>query len=653
MKTVVGRSLLVAFLVAATACSNGRPFTGDDGGAEGGGHAGASGASGGHGGSGGTAGRGGSGGGSGSIGTGGAASGGKGGTGGAASGGAGGTAPQGGSAGTGTGGSGTGGSATGGSGSGGSGSGGMGTGGTGSGGSGTGGAPMCETGKTHLCAGACVSNTSTSSCGTSSCQACTPPAGGTATCDGSACGFTCGGSTPKQCAAAGICIAAGGCCTNTDCPTNAGGQTGTCDTAMHSCNYSCTGSTNSCTVGSTTTCIPSTGCCTNSDCKTACTSCDTTSHTCVAVKNGNDPNGRCAGTCDSAGTCKSKQGQTCTTVAAGCISGTSCVDGYCCNNSCTGGCMACDVVGKEGTCSPISAHEAPHGSRSGCASDGSSCGGYCDGAGSCAFPTGSCGGSMCTGTGTYTPAPACNGAGKCVTASSQSCGNFSCNGATSCNTTCSSPAQCVANAVCAGSICTKCPSGQTVCGNACYTTSSDPNHCGAACNACSGSTPSCVNGSCTCRQSSPGNLVKNAGIGGSLSQWNPDGGAAYSTADVESCSGSGSISLSNLGANVHQCVTGGINTGFPYVFGFVYQDPQGGQGFCDLSTFSDTACATSDGAVSGATVLVQGNGDSWVPGSFAFSTGGNTHSIQIHCSAAAGGGVYDDFYISPASNPSY
>ena len=61
--------------------------------------------------------------------------------------------------------------------------------------------PVCQ-GKTHPCAGTCADNTSVATCGTL-CDPCTPPAGGTATCDGTACDFTCGGATPKKCANGG------------------------------------------------------------------------------------------------------------------------------------------------------------------------------------------------------------------------------------------------------------------------------------------------------------------------------------------------------------------------------------------------------------------------------------------------------------------
>ena len=42
----------------------------------------------------------------------------------------------------------------------------------------------------HICNGACVSNSSPATCGTA-CTPCQPPANATATCDGTACGFTC------------------------------------------------------------------------------------------------------------------------------------------------------------------------------------------------------------------------------------------------------------------------------------------------------------------------------------------------------------------------------------------------------------------------------------------------------------------------------
>src|SRR5438874_8262307 len=93
-----------------------------------------------------------------------------------------------------------------------------------------------------------------------------------------------------------------------------------------------------------------------------------------------------------------------------CVNG-SCADGVCCNQACNGQCQACDVAGSVGQCTPVSG--APHlngGARAACASDGSTCGGSCDGSNiaACAYPTAQCRGASC-GSGTATASASCDG----------------------------------------------------------------------------------------------------------------------------------------------------------------------------------------------------------------------------------------------------
>jgi hypothetical protein len=218
----------------------------------------------------------------------------------------------------------------------------------------------------------------------------------------------------------------------------------------------CPGTQQACTAGGVTTCIAAGACCTNSDCAGLCKMCNA-SHACVAATGQDDPNGRCVGTCDGIGTCKSKQGQTCQTVAAGCVGGTTCSpDGVCCDTACGASCMACDLAGFVGTCKPVLSGN-PHGSgtRTSCGTD-PTCGGTCAGKadGTCSYPTKVCG-----------PAASCSGTDKALAQSS--CGNGTCPAQTaitctagfacaagSCNTTCTTSADCQTGYNCASQKCT-------------------------------------------------------------------------------------------------------------------------------------------------------------------------------------------------------
>ena len=411
----------------------------------------------------------------------------------------------------------------------------------------------------------------------------------------------------------------------------------------------------SCTTAGTTICIAMNGCCTSTDCTGTCMSCDSTTHTCVAAKSMDDPNGRCAGTCDATGACKSKQGQTCNTVAAGCVSGTTCSpDGYCCNSACTGSCVACDVAGMQGICTNIAKGAMPHGNRSACTSDGSSCGGSCDGAGACSYPTGSCGTATCGGNGpyTYTPASTCNGAGKCVGQTPQSCGAYTCNGTTSCNTSCQSQSQCLSGDVCTGNMCQGCSGGKAACGNSC----------------CSGATPACVGGqckecatksdctsqnywdcgsnnTCICHPKSVTNLLLNPGFDTDLSSWLDyvSNSKTWSSTDSEGCKRSGSLAMVNGEDAVTQCVP--ASGGVPYNVGFQFKQAIGGQFRCFVTFYEGTGCASVSQIGDSTTLDSSSGGPNWIPLATVVTAPAGSGSMQIQC-GSGGTANLDEFYIN-------
>ena len=112
-----------------------------------------------------------------------------------------------------------------------------------------------------------------------------------------------------------------------------------------------------------------------------------------------------------------------------CKSG-KCVDGVCCNTACTGTCQACNVSGKQGTCTPYASGTDPDSECLGKANSGTACAGTCDGKSACTYPTAttSCGNPMCAAGKQTTYG--CGGDGSC-TPKQTSCGQYIC-GATAC-----------------------------------------------------------------------------------------------------------------------------------------------------------------------------------------------------------------------------
>jgi hypothetical protein len=289
----------------------------------------------------------------------------------------------------------------------------------------------------------------------------------------------------------------GGCCSNADCPLNTpvcnganqcigctadpdctGRPMTACKTSTGACvqctqKSHCGGTTSSCDT-TTNQCV---GCTNRNDCLGTCQTCSNGS--CVPVKNADDP-GKCAGTCDNAGECKAKQGQKCTDVTGGCISGSTCADGYCCNRACSGTCEACDVDSKQGTCTVISAGSQPrHGT---CANTGAgvantACAGSCQGKsdGSCSYaPTSTaCGSAGCNPSGQSQAAGTCNGTGLCSMPA---------------------PISCKTGGTCSAGGCS-CPASlPNECGNACVDIKTDNKNCGACSHDCLGGT--CLGGLC-------------------------------------------------------------------------------------------------------------------------------------------------------------
>jgi len=169
------------------------------------------------------------------------------------------------------------------------------------------------------------------------------------------------------------------------------------------------------------------------------------------------PSGSACVKTTSGAECRKRLGVACTT-GDECGSGI-CADGVCCTASCGGQCEACDIAGKEGTCSPV--RGAPHGTRTACSSDdpSSACAARaCDGTetASCAGHVGSnveCRASSCKD-GVETPRAGCDGEGKCIAAAPKPCGGYQCNATGgACRTECTSASDCAAGYVCRKGAC--------------------------------------------------------------------------------------------------------------------------------------------------------------------------------------------------------
>jgi MYXO-CTERM domain-containing protein len=321
--------------------------------------------------------------------------------------------------------------------------------------------------------------------------------------DGVCCDTACGG----QCQACNVTGKVGTCSPVTGNPV--GGRPA-CATDGTSCGGTCNGTT-------TATCTYPTSSCRNASCsggtQTAAASCDGQGHCPAPVTKACTPyvcganacktscggDGDCvSGDWCNGGTCQARaqNGAACTN-ADGCVSG-NCVDGVCCDTGCGGQCQACNLPGSAGKCSPVTGN--PVGGRPACATDGSSCGGACNGTNTaaCTYPTSQCRGASCAN-GTQTAAASCDGQGHCPAPVTTACTPYVC-GTNACKSSCATDTDCIGGDWCSGGVCTpratnggactaadQCSSGNCVDGVCCDTA------CGGQCQACnvSGSVGTC------------------------------------------------------------------------------------------------------------------------------------------------------------------
>jgi len=378
------------------------------------------------------------------------------------------------------------------------------------------------------------------------------------------------------------------------------------------------------------------------------------------------PTATCCGGCSgntpicSNGICVAKTiGDTCSTPAECATS--VCADGVCCNVACNGQCESCAMASTKGTCVPVTNPRTP------CTSDGTVCGGVCDGT--------AANRKACVYAGANT---LCGQAAQCNSATNQASTAAVCSGGGVCNpatTTSCAPYRCRTDGLptCA----TSCPSGQSLCGGTtCVDILGSASHCGGACTACAIATPWCSSGACVqcvtggncpssfgqgavcseshvcqCRLPDVGNVVQNPGFDQSTSGWTLlNTLATFDGAnDADSCSGSGSIRVTvdpntaNFGS-FSQCATVVPDT--PYYFGYHYVQAQSNGVECDVRFFSGTTCSGSPLSVSVFQSISYTVG-SWLTNQGSLTSPTTAGSATIFCQLGGiGPAWFDQIYLN-------
>lgn len=370
------------------------------------------------------------------------------------------------------------------------------------------------------------------------------------------------------------------------------------------------------------------GTCCNTACTTGCYACTNaltgvSDGTCAPVKGGTDPKNSCKddgaptclqnGLCDGAGACQKYPVSTgCTpepcTTSAQCAKG-YCVDGICCNSSCTGMCQACSAAkkgyGADGMCEPIKDGTDPEnecaamGTGAICTGDG-----VCNGSGACRASTSGtiCAIAACVGNVANQEAT-CNPSGFCTPKGSTSCAPYACDTATAkCRTTCTGDGDCVAGTRCVSGACTAKANGAACTAS----TECTSGFCvdGLCCNAaCTGQCEACdvplSPGVCSIITGEPhGTRPKCAGAGDPTCGAKCDGTSRTSCRAPSSTTVCASSCLNATTASQRRCSGGTCSTSAssrscsPYVCDAL-------SGACKTACKADADCATGYSCVSG------------------------------------------------------
>ena len=207
--------------------------------------------------------------------------------------------------------------------------------------------------------------------------------------------------------------------------------------------------------------------------------------------------GRCNDTCDTTHPCESgfycgsdgachgskKLGTTCTTNTE-CAGGAPCVDGVCCESTCSGSCEACNQPDRLGLCRALPSGELPRAGHPQCADTlDPKCAGACDGHSTdrCAFPDPdlhrSCGAEATCSSGEFHSAGECNG-GTCEVKTDE-CGKYGCDAQIGCLKMCESSSDCAKGYHCNGGDCMHCDAEACLAGG--YTCDLDVGECRTTC----------------------------------------------------------------------------------------------------------------------------------------------------------------------------